>query len=67
MQFFKLHLRLGEAMFQKLRGIGARSSKVGNACLYALSTMPGLEPTAQLARLGRRVASHRRRRQIKRR
>jgi len=52
-------------MFQKLRGIGARSSKVGNACLYALSTMPGLEPTAQLARLGRRVASHRRRRQIR--
>jgi hypothetical protein len=46
--------RLGEAMFKKV-GLYARSLKAGNACLYTLSMMPGMESIAQLARLSLRV------------
>lgn len=46
---------LAEAVFKKVPGIGLRSTRVGNACLYALGVMPGLEPVAQLARLQLRV------------
>jgi hypothetical protein len=46
--------RLGEAMFRKV-GFHVRSLKAGNACLYTLSMMPGMESIAQLARLSLRV------------
>lgn len=46
---------LAEAMFRKIPGQGPRSRKVANACLYALSLMPGTEPIVQLSRLGLRL------------
>lgn len=44
-----------EICFQKLEGIGPRSPKIGNACLWALSNMTGLQAVAQLSRLKTRV------------
>lgn len=41
--------------FTKIRGIGALSTKGGNACIYVLSQLPGLRSVAQLSRLGARV------------
>src|SRR5260221_2757575 len=35
--------------------IGPRCPKVGNACLFALSAMPGTEAVAQLSRLKAKV------------
>jgi len=46
---------LAAVCFEKLPGRGQRSPKVGNACVYALGELPGVEPLAQLARLGLRV------------
>src|SRR5439155_18795503 len=46
---------LAAVCFEKLPGRGQRSPKVGNACVYALGELPGVEPVAQLARLGLRV------------
>ena len=43
------------AVFKKIPGIGPRSVKVGNACIYVLSRLPGLEPVAQLSRLQLKV------------
>jgi hypothetical protein len=45
----------GVACFKKLANIGARSTKAGNACVYALGAMPGLASVAQLQRLAERV------------
>ncbi|MDX2005550.1 MAG: DUF4132 domain-containing protein [Meiothermus sp.] len=39
------------ASFRKIRNIGARSTKVGNACVAALSAMPNLWGVGQLERL----------------
>ncbi|HEY7029833.1 MAG TPA: DUF4132 domain-containing protein [Thermomicrobiales bacterium] len=44
-----------EACFKKIPNIGARSTKAGNACVYALGAMPGLHGVAQLQRLRQRV------------
>jgi Domain of unknown function (DUF4132) len=44
-----------EACFKKIPNVGARSTKVGNACLYALGAMPGMDGVAQLQRLRQRV------------
>jgi hypothetical protein len=49
---------LGDAAvncFKKLSGIGARCTKGGNACVWALGTMPGLHAVTQLKRLESRV------------
>lgn len=46
---------LAEAMFRGTPNIGPRSRKVGNACLYALSMIPGAEPLIQLSRLSLRL------------
>ncbi|MBW3622640.1 MAG: DUF4132 domain-containing protein [Armatimonadetes bacterium] len=46
---------LGEWAFKKIPGVGPRSVKVGNACLYALGQMAGPEAIAQLTRLQLRV------------
>ena len=41
--------------FTKIRGVGALSTKAGNACIYVLSQLPGMRSVAQLSRLGTRV------------
>lgn len=41
--------------FTKIRGVGALSTKAGNACIYVLSQLPGMRAVAQLSRLGARV------------
>ena len=47
-----------EACFKTLPdGGGLLSSRTGRACLYTLGALPGLEPSAQLARLKLRVKS----------
>ncbi|HTL30791.1 MAG TPA: DUF4132 domain-containing protein, partial [Tepidisphaeraceae bacterium] len=45
----------GEASFKKVPNLGARSVKIGNACVYALGVLPGDEPVAQLSRLATKV------------
>jgi len=45
----------GAACFKKIPEVGARSTKVGNACLYALSAMPGPHGATQLVRLQRQI------------
>jgi hypothetical protein len=40
-----------EICFKKIREVGPRCPKVGNACLYVLSVLPGPEAVAQLSRL----------------
>src|SRR5262249_4153803 len=42
---------LGLACLKKVPNFGAYSAKVGNACIWALGAMPGIEPVAQLGRL----------------
>jgi hypothetical protein len=46
---------LAESCFHKVPGIGARSGRVGNACLAALGGMAGTEPVAWLVRLRSQV------------
>jgi len=41
--------------FTKIPGVGALSTKAGNACIYVLSQLPGLRAVAQLSRLGSRL------------
>jgi hypothetical protein len=41
--------------FTKIRGIGALSTKAGNACIYVLSQLPGMRAVSQLSRLGARI------------
>lgn len=42
---------LCETCLRKIPNVGARSAKVANACLWALSAMPGRDAIAQLGRL----------------
>ncbi|HZS00354.1 MAG TPA: DUF4132 domain-containing protein [Chloroflexota bacterium] len=44
-----------EGAFKKIPMIGARSTRVGNACLYALGAMPGPHGAPQLVRLQRQL------------
>jgi hypothetical protein len=44
-----------EICFKKIRDVGPRCPKVGNACLYTLSALPGPEAVAQLSRLKTKV------------
>jgi hypothetical protein len=46
---------LGVVCFTKIAGVGPVSAKVGNACVYTLGAMPGMEGVAQLGRLQSRV------------
>ncbi|MEW5870674.1 MAG: hypothetical protein AB1894_15485 [Chloroflexota bacterium] len=39
------------ACFQKIPEVGARAQKAGNACIYALSAMPGQTAVSELSRL----------------
>ncbi|HEU0035103.1 MAG TPA: DUF4132 domain-containing protein [Kofleriaceae bacterium] len=41
--------------FTKIPGVGALSTKAGNACIHVLSQLPGMRAVAQLSRLGSRV------------
>jgi Domain of unknown function (DUF4132) len=41
--------------FTKIRGVGALSTKAGNACIYVLSQLPGMRAVSQLSRLGARI------------
>jgi hypothetical protein len=43
------------ACFRKIPQIGAVSHRVGNACVNALSAMPGLDAVTQISRLAMRV------------
>ncbi len=47
--------RVAEVCFTKIGGIGPRSVKVGNACIYALRMMPGMAPITELSQLRMRV------------
>jgi len=42
---------LAEVCFKKVRWLGPRCPRVGNACLYTLSTTPSEDAAAQLSRL----------------
>lgn len=46
---------LAQVCFKKIPGWGQFSAKVGNACLFSLSELPGLAPVAQLSRLKLKV------------
>jgi hypothetical protein len=46
---------LAQRCLKKVSGYGAYSSKVGNACIWTLGAMSGIEPVAQLGRLKQRV------------
>jgi hypothetical protein len=46
---------LAQHCLKKVPSVGAFSAKVGNACIWTLGAMPGLEPVAQLGRLRQRV------------
>lgn len=46
---------LAEISFKKLPNWGALSNKVGNACLFVLESLPGLQPIAALSRLKLKV------------
>ncbi len=41
--------------FRKIPGIGAVSTRVGNACVYVLGQMPGLESVAALNELNQKI------------
>ncbi|CAN5343286.1 hypothetical protein BH11MYX1_BH11MYX1_50160 [soil metagenome] len=41
--------------FTKIPGVGALSTKAGNACIYVLSQLPGMRSVSQLSRLGARI------------
>ena len=42
---------LAQSAYKKIPGVGPRAVKVGNACIYALGAMPGMDGVAQLALL----------------
>jgi hypothetical protein len=46
---------LAESCYKKIPNVGPRSPKVGNACLIALTMLPGQEPRAELSRLKAKV------------
>jgi len=41
--------------FTKIKGVGALSTKAGNACIWVLSQLSGMRAVAQLSRLGARL------------
>jgi hypothetical protein len=41
--------------FTKIPNVGAVATKVGNACIYVLSQLPGMRAVSQLSRLGSRL------------
>lgn len=41
--------------YKKVPGVGPRAVRIGNACVYALGDMPGMEGVAQLAILKSRI------------
>jgi hypothetical protein len=47
--------RLAETCFKKVRNLGARCPRVGNACLYSLSVTSTDEAASQLSRLNQTV------------
>lgn len=53
-----------EKCFQKIREVGPRSPKIGNACLFALSTLANELAVAQLGRLKSRAKHASTRKQI---
>ena len=46
---------LALSAYKKVPGIGPRATKIGNACVWALGNMPGMEGVGQLALLRVRV------------
>ena len=48
---------LALAAYKKIPGAGAREASIGNACVYSLGQMPGIEPVGQLAQIKARVRS----------
>ncbi|HRX84993.1 MAG TPA: DUF4132 domain-containing protein [Phycisphaerae bacterium] len=46
---------LADRCFKKIPGIGSLSTKIGNACLYALGAMPAPHGVAELSRLRSRA------------
>lgn len=46
---------VAEASFKKIPGVGPRSIKLGNACVYALGAMPGMRGVEAMARVRQRV------------
>ncbi|HVK39022.1 MAG TPA: DUF4132 domain-containing protein [Candidatus Kapabacteria bacterium] len=54
----------GSACYRKIPGVGARSIRAGNAAIYALGQLPGLEAVAQLAKLRRTTNNLQAHRQI---
>jgi hypothetical protein len=46
---------LAVSAYKKVPGVGPRAVRIGNACVYALGAMPGMEGVAQLAILKSRV------------
>ena len=52
------------ASFKKLQMVGSRSVKAGNACVWALAAMPGMNPVAQLQRLREQVKQPSARKQV---
>lgn len=47
--------RLAEVCFKKIRNLGARSPRIGNACFYSLSVTTTDEAAAELSRLNQLV------------
>lgn len=47
--------QLAISAYKKVPGIGPRAVKVGNACVYALGAMPGMDAVGQLALLKVRI------------
>lgn len=54
----------GLACFKKIPGVGARSTKVGNACIWTLGALPGLSGVAELQRLTQKIKLPSARKQI---
>lgn len=47
--------QMAQYCFRKIPNVGAVSHKVGNACLYVLGQLPGLESVAMLSELAQKV------------
>ncbi len=55
---------LAETCFKKIRNLGPRCPRVGNACLYSLSTTASDDAAAQLSCLDQKVKAHSAKKQI---
>jgi hypothetical protein len=49
---------LAEVCFKKVRNLGARCPRVGNACLYSLAATVSEEAAGQLSRLDQKIKGH---------